>query len=627
MHQLLSDLEKERWSWIREGIDEFRKGFVRFVPTRLDKKEIWIGIYGPTQVGKTTLILKILGIKEEKIVELSDALRGKRTIANSATITATFYYKSFNHEFVIVSPNGDRKIVQTLNDFEKIMEEIRISIEKDNEYSLNPICIHFPDYYFDLAEIESRKQNIIILDLPGDESREEKEIKHVDRCLKKYLPQCRLCILMEISSQMVNMTHITREHVCDWAYLPEQFRVVLTRTLTSTSVREKINSGSINSTLSYENYFRSEMNRLLKGNRIVNRIYPLEIGNSWNDLRNKDLNFYNTVSPWINEMYLKLLEEIKSVESPDKEVKQLLSLENLAKKRKEEDLSDLHEKISKSIKMKEDIDISINSLNKKMEKSYSDFLEFEELIEEVKDLEHFTLPAVYPIANWYDRVSNRRNSKDLLDDFQDNLEQLAKYYNQSIEQKNRCFQLLSKKSDFTFIHISKLVITSNLSFDYLIKKYFLRKTFQKDLEYCQLELEKINKKVYKEVCSEIENKIKDIDNQIKKRMINIQNQKKENQKSINLLIDKSHSQLKEIKELKEKHKKLSKEWDYDIKRTQKLYKYLKLFFVKKASFFQNAIQSEKTKLEHKWAYHLYWNIIVKDMERICSDDQNGRTTV
>ena len=94
MKDLLGRLSEQHLNWALEGKDEYERGFLRLKKPEGEKRRVLIGVYGPTQVGKTTLILKLLGIKENRIIELSSALRGKRQMGNSATVTTSIYQRS-----------------------------------------------------------------------------------------------------------------------------------------------------------------------------------------------------------------------------------------------------------------------------------------------------------------------------------------------------------------------------------------------------------------------------------------------------------------------------------------------------------------------------------------------------
>ena len=628
MRQLLSNLERNRWNWITKGIEEFREGFLRLSPSQSEKEEVLIGVYGPTQVGKTTLILKVLGVREDKMRELSGALRGKRVVGNSATITATVYHKSPDDTFSIVYPNGDTQFFSSLEEFEEGMEAVRLAVEVTSNYSIRPIHVYFSESYFNLIEVDSRSRDITILDLPGDDSREAREVDHVERCLKEYLPHCRLCIVMEIGGQMVNLTQITREHLRDWSYLPEQFRIVLTRTLTSSSVRENVQNGVIHSTESYISHFKKELNRLLEDNREVQRIYPLEMGDSWNDLKNNDEDFYHLISPWISEVYEQLLDDIKSIESPEREVMQLLNLEDLAHKRKSEEVEVYNKRMEKEERRLGELKAYAKVLTKKYKQLDKEIEELRDLASELDQYKQIDLPSIYDIPSWSYRTYHGRSVASLKGDYVDGLNHLRDGFNDSLRRWNQSIRLLTETyylpfSPIAFPHDTE---KDTIYIDRFFERYFLKNSFQEDLAYCERKLEKSRERIMEKINKESSSKLKKIVNERDKLIKYKELLKQQHMESIDKISTECGELVKILSDLKKSLEQTRREWDHDIQRTNELYRYLKKSFTQEVNFFRSKLQSPNVSNEEKWAYHLYWNIIDKDSERIIQYD-DSRTII
>ncbi|MGM8203611.1 hypothetical protein [Escherichia coli] len=82
------------WEWTEPIVERYLENFTKFDATQANfKGQVYVGVYGPTQVGKTTFILNLIGINENKLNELSQALRGKQSKGKSSTVTATLYEK------------------------------------------------------------------------------------------------------------------------------------------------------------------------------------------------------------------------------------------------------------------------------------------------------------------------------------------------------------------------------------------------------------------------------------------------------------------------------------------------------------------------------------------------------
>lgn len=617
MHHLLSKLEEERYSWIGEGIEEFRQGFLRLSPAQSSKKEVLIGVYGPTQVGKTTLILKILGIQEDKMKEISRALRGNRGLGNSATITATVYHRSIDDIFTIIYPNGEKKQFETIEMFRDGMGDVRSVIESDATYSTKPIHVYFANEYFNEEEIQHREKEIVILDLPGDDSREERELNHVDRCLEEYLPHCRLCLVMEIGSQMVGLTQITREHVQDWGSSPELFRIVLTRALTSSSVREKIKDNVIHSKQSLHQHFEYELKRLMKANQSLKYLYPLEFGDSLQDIKENDTEYYQKVSPWINEIYQQLIEDIDAVDSPEREILQVLNLEGLAQKRKEHEVLKLNkDKEVEELKL-EELEISIRSYQKRIENIEEEIIHYEEFVHNKSRFQKISCPTIYKISSWDARTVGQRTVSSIHDDFEDSLEQLNKDYEKVTKQWNRLLKLeLQSYSNIHFTPIVHTKIEVSFYIDRLFDQYFRKSTFKTDYTNLLHDLEEANEQSYKNLTSKYEKSIDLLVKQFKKQIYlrkSIREQYVEEMSKLEM--KKTKVEIK-ISEIEHATVVANQEWDHDIERTNELYQYLKKAFLRKVSIFQEVLSSPRTDINKKWAYHQYWNIVTNDAERI-----------
>ncbi|RIO19453.1 hypothetical protein BUZ83_12350, partial [Staphylococcus saprophyticus] len=83
------------WNWTDVVINNFLNSFKKFNAYEVDiRNQEYVGVYGPTQVGKTTFILTFIGIKDEYMKSLTNALRGKQGYGKSSTVTATLYQRT-----------------------------------------------------------------------------------------------------------------------------------------------------------------------------------------------------------------------------------------------------------------------------------------------------------------------------------------------------------------------------------------------------------------------------------------------------------------------------------------------------------------------------------------------------
>jgi hypothetical protein len=490
MQDILCRLEEQKWDWTANTIKEFNDGFIRHDSSQFGKDRVLVGVYGPTQVGKTTFILKLLGIKEEYFSSLSQALRGKRKAGKSATITCTIYEESTDDEYVITLPDKTERKVQTLEQLEDAMADVREEIEKSGAYSLEPLKIGLSHSLFNKEEIDKRTQEISIVDLPGDDSKDKVEMVHVERVLKEYLPRCKVTILMEIAGQMTTLTQMNREFVRDWPVLPYHFRIVLTRSITSSSVVKKVENGDIGTTSDYQRFYKSELARYNDNRNVKTKVYPLEFGESWSELQSLNPSLFNKASIWVEDVFSRLVDDLTSVYSPENEIRQLKDLDGYIVKRSKDEENQLvffKKKIEDELELTEDKQASLNDVIEKLGDKLSELVdEKEALIDRNLKIKHRI-----SIARWEDRVLSTKTTSALDNEFeyiQDQLKEafeteVAKFAN---EMKTTALLFNRRLEGFTFdFQESYLSLTSG----YVLETYFSKKNFNVDCRLVELRLE------------------------------------------------------------------------------------------------------------------------------------------
>lgn len=178
---MLQDVFQEIVSWEKKPISELL-GTVSEGNSEYSKQII---MYGPTQVGKTTLILDLIGIKEEKRSELDKILRGNSKSGCASTSSAIVYGKWDRDCFGIATRNIHDSEDKTLEELSpEQMKERITSINSQNRSGdkatlkrSDIYCFYLPSSYFDDF---SPLKNLQIIDLPGFGERNEKMRKHAD---------------------------------------------------------------------------------------------------------------------------------------------------------------------------------------------------------------------------------------------------------------------------------------------------------------------------------------------------------------------------------------------------------------------------------------------------------------
>jgi len=279
MRELFIEFEKNRYEWAFDAKHDFMSRFQLYDAEGVtpDQEKVVLSVYGPTQVGKTTLILNLLRVKEEAIEEISSFLRGKREIGQSATVTVTSYSVSATEDYVLTLPNQEPEVIQSTDILEDRLSTLRVDVEAGRIDSLAPVRIALPKSYFEQADVA-----IELLDLPGIESAEEREIRHVERCVNHWIPRSHICLIVNGAGDLTFLRDIGMTHLQHWYDYPDNFYVVLTRAYSPESVKRRLRDKSISNETDLRAYYHREIGDIL--GRTPGTVYPVEIGASMHRL-------------------------------------------------------------------------------------------------------------------------------------------------------------------------------------------------------------------------------------------------------------------------------------------------------------------------------------------------------
>jgi GTPase SAR1 family protein len=279
-----------------------------------DQKGIIIAVYGNSQVGKTSLILKLIGIKDEYYQEIYDILRFDVPKGKSVTATSMVYKKSHDDNFYFQFYGQSESKVSKVELKKKLMEN-RKAVEENkfeisNKDAESNIQISLPQSYFNEAELD-----MIIIDLPGINSSNQKEHSHVKSVIKDIIPLASLVLFVCETITHFNPGEIQLDEMKKWHREPDRFRLILTRSVSAHSVKDIIKKNKqINKHLYIEHY-NEQFERSLNGN--VNifdknkmKIYPLEYGESFIQLSLDSPDIYRKSKIIIDELLEQLREDI-----------------------------------------------------------------------------------------------------------------------------------------------------------------------------------------------------------------------------------------------------------------------------------------------------------------------------
>lgn len=284
--------------------------------------ESYVVIFGKTQVGKTTLLLNLMGVALEHMATVSEVLRGGRTAGNSATATTMEYCRSADERWGL-SINAKSQWFHANEDITQHLGQLRADMKAGQLLADSPCVVHIPQRFF--AATHAAGLNVRMLDLPGDGSADDTndtEQQHVNEMAKTYMPFADLIILVGLGNDLgfLGPGAITLPGIEDWQKMPNRFRIVTTHSYTLQSVRDLIRT---NSQLGADQLRQSLIDEietivcLSKAAKEPSLYFPLEFGD--------DPELHPRMEPIIGALRTELLEHIAESTSPMGRLRNTLS--------------------------------------------------------------------------------------------------------------------------------------------------------------------------------------------------------------------------------------------------------------------------------------------------------------
>ena len=278
----------------------------------------YIAIFGKTQVGKTTLLLDLLGIDPAGMSTVSRVLRGGRESGKSATATTMEYCRSETGRWGL-ELHGKACWFDTDEDIEQALGQLRAEMESGLLVAESPCVVHIPQRYFVAAA--STAPDVRILDLPGDKPANDQEQSHVNQMAKIYLPFADLILLVGRGDDLgfVQPGAITLPGIEDWQIMPHRFRIVTTYSYSAQSVKDLIRNDASFDVSRLRQRLIEQIERfgpLIDAAKDVRHYFPLEFGSSWTNVERTEPQLHERLVPIITALRKELLEQIGSATTP-----------------------------------------------------------------------------------------------------------------------------------------------------------------------------------------------------------------------------------------------------------------------------------------------------------------------
>lgn len=328
------ELYQKRDQWALTAYEKFINQVDDALKADLTRSDqITIVVYGSTQVGKTSLILKILGINDVHMAEVSKLLRGGREIGKSATIMPIRYRRSADDQWHIHDIKGKDKTVSTIEEYFKNLRE---NVEKAQTNTTNIIDVYIPQYYF--SQQSDVVLDIRILDLPGTQALNKNEQHHVQQISAKYGANADLILLVGLYDDLafVNPSRLMLDQFKHWTSQPSRFKVILTRAFSPSTIIDYVKQNQNSFTL---DTFKDRIFQQLSTHdfqvpqECQDIIFPLEFGDSLENIKAKHSDYFALIDS-VNQNSFKLLhKEICKAANPYSRFKNGFDVQRLAKVR------------------------------------------------------------------------------------------------------------------------------------------------------------------------------------------------------------------------------------------------------------------------------------------------------
>ncbi|GBR68482.1 hypothetical protein GKA01_22590 [Gluconobacter kanchanaburiensis NBRC 103587] len=305
--------ERARKSWALNAYEHFRMELSTWTQCQLPeaKSETTIVLCGPTQVGKTTLLLELLGVSTSELKNVSDTLRAGQPVGTSSTSIPMIYHESADEHWRL--DNSTPLSVDSLKD---ALKTIRQHVEAGGMEHTRVATLYIPRRYFDPDR--HALPRVRILDLPGIHPQNQNEAEFVRSVAQKYVPTADLVLLITRADSLsfLNPETLTEDGLwaLDWRLSPARFCIVTTYACKFESVQIWLDTPGKTCTVSS---LRQRCAEQLDTFGITppppDCLFPLDFGDSWANApaRRREL-----AGPLMNELRQELCERIANAADP-----------------------------------------------------------------------------------------------------------------------------------------------------------------------------------------------------------------------------------------------------------------------------------------------------------------------
>lgn len=311
---------RQRNDWAQQAYDRFvAKVDPELVGDFTRSEHITVVVYGTTQVGKTTLILDLLGIRKDALPIVSEVLRGGQRLGKSSTATPIRYGRSPDDLWYLEDDSTGLSNDEAAERFGEIREQVM----NGTTCSSPLLNVRIPGLFFQQAADGALSLDLRLIDIPGINAINEHEQLEVRRIAERYVASADLILLVARADNLgfFQPNALDFEALNDWMLQPSRFRLVLTYTFSPASFQTWFCKAEDTSPLTVRKIQQHLYNEMCTHDErpppeMLKHIYPLEFGDSLESMRNHSQAYFERASQVIEALRRDLLASITDAASP-----------------------------------------------------------------------------------------------------------------------------------------------------------------------------------------------------------------------------------------------------------------------------------------------------------------------
>jgi len=345
---LWAEHDSQRLGWAFRAYERFVASLSPEIRERLAHKgqqeEAYVVVFGKTQVGKTTLLLDLMGVEPASLERVSRVLRGGRAQGQSATATTMEYRRSADQRWGLRISDAAIRWFDDDRGITEALGQVRAAMEARQLVGQEPSIVHIP---IDCFTSQAGQPAVRMLDLPGDKPANPTEQEHVQEMARKYVPLADLILLVGKGDDLsfLQPGGLTLPGIEDWQSVPGRFRIVTTFSFTAQSVRTLVrqHDGPADAGFYRQRLIEQieKFGPLGDDARQPERYFPLEFGATWLDAQQRHPELYTRISPMIEALKRQLHADILASTTPMARLRNAVEARVVIARVKENRLKDL----------------------------------------------------------------------------------------------------------------------------------------------------------------------------------------------------------------------------------------------------------------------------------------------